>query len=438
MEATKLTEPRQSQRREQTPRKVTFAASIGHVVEFYDFSIYALLAPVLAPIFFPSKDHITSLVATFGVFGVAFVIRPLGGIVFGHLADKIGRKNTLSTVILLMSAATAAIGLLPGQAQIGVLAPVLLVVCRSLQGLSTGGEFGGSASLVAEHAPPDRRGFLTSWVISSSGLGMSLGALIGALLTSVVSHDALSHWGWRIPFLVAVPLGAAGLYLRLRLEDAPSFKAAKENARIPKMPVLEALRSHHRAIATLIGMVVLLTTSIYVLFSYMTAYLNTFLDVPLERALPASLVGFMLFFALGPVFGRLSDNVGRKPVLVCGAIAHIVTLYPAFKLLQERSFLAIAVSYAIFALIYAMYVGPFTAAIVEQFPVEVRAASLGIGYNLPICVFGGLSPLAMTYLVHRFHNPMIPAFYVMGGAVVSLLVILSLKNVEPPCPEPAS
>lgn len=415
--------PPATARAERTPVKATTAASIGHIVEYYDFSVYALLAPILAPVFFPSSDRTASLLATFGVLGVAYIVRPLGGILFGHLADRVGRRATLSTVILLMTGASAAIGLLPGYAQIGVWAPILLIVCRSLQGLSTGGEYGGSASFVAEHAPPDRRGFFTSWVIGSTGLGLTLGALVGTIVSNAVPKETMVEWGWRVPFLIALPLGVIGLYLRLRLSESPEFTAARRTERIAKMPVVEALRRHPRAILTLVGLVLLLTTSIYVYFVYLTTYLNTFLDVPLSSALPASIVGFLTFFVLTPVFGSLSDRIGRRPVLISGAIAHIVLSYPAFLLLQQRSFWAIALAYAMFGLAYSMYLGAFTAAVVEQFPTAVRAASLGIGYNLPVCVFGGLSPLVLTYLISTFQAEMLPAFYVMSAAVVSLIVV---------------
>lgn len=414
----------------ETPVRATVAAAIGHIMEYYDFSIYALLAPIIAPVFFPSQNRAASLLATFGVFGVAYVIRPLGGLIFGHLCDRVGRRTTLAAVILLMSGATTAIGLLPSYAQLGVLAPILLVICRSLQGLSTGGEYGGAASFVAEHAPAGRRGFFTSWVIGSTGIGLTMGALVGTVLTSAVPHGTLSAWGWRIPFLIALPLGLVGLYLRLRLDDAPTFKAAKSDARIPRLPALEALRTHRRAILTLAGLVLLLTVAIYVFFIYTTTYLNVFLKVSLSTALPASIIGFVLFCALTPLFGSLSDRIGRKPVLIAGAIGHVVLTLPGFLLLREARFPQIALAYAIFALIYAMYLGPFTATVTEQFPTAVRAASLGIGYNLPVCVFGGLAPLVLTYFISRFDLSLMPAYYVVGAAVVSLLTVLTLKETK--------
>ncbi|MDI9976756.1 MULTISPECIES: MFS transporter [Rhodococcus] len=401
---------------------------LGHVVEYYDFAVYALLAPVLAQVFFPSDNELNSLLATLGVFGVAYFVRPLGGLLFGHLGDRIGRRNTLLAVILLMAGATTAMGLLPTYNQGGLVAPILLIVCRSLQGLSAGGEYGGSASFVAEHAPPGRRGFFTSWLHGSTGIGLTLGALTALVLSAVVSQDALESWAWRLPFLLALPLGLVGLYLRLRLDDTPAFEAAKKAGTIPKLPLVEAVRLHWRAILTIAGMVLLLTVSLYVSFTYVTTYLKTFLDVPLSRSLPAGIAGMLTFFVLAPVFGALSDRVGRKPVLAGAAVGHIIGIYPAFLLLQNRSFVAILFAYLILGTLYAGYVGPFTAAVTERFPANVRAASLGIGYQLPVCVFGGLSPLILTYLTDATGVILMPAYYVIGAAVISLLVTLLMTE----------
>jgi MFS transporter, MHS family, proline/betaine transporter len=416
-----------------TPAKAAIAAVIGHVVEYYDFAIYALLAPILAPVFFPTENPTASLLATFAVFGVAYVIRPLGGLIFGHLADKVGRRRTLSTVILLMAGATTAIGLLPGYGTIGLTAPVLLVVCRVLQGLSTGGEYSGSASFVTEHAPPTRRGFFTSWLLSSTGLGLAIGAVVGTVLTSVVSQAAMENWGWRIPFLIALPLGAVGLYLRLTLDDAPEFKEAVQDRKNDpaRRPLVEAIRLYPRPILTLAGLVILLTTSVYVFFVFMSTYLYTFLDIPLATALPASIAGFLVLFFVAPVFGALSDRVGRKPVLIAGTLAHVALVVPIFTLIQLGTTWAIVVGYLSLAVTYACYAGPFTAAVAEQFPASVRAASLGIGYQLPVCVFGGLSPLILTYLIDMTGNNLVPAFYATVAAGISMLAVLTLRPTSP-------
>lgn len=411
--------------------RVATAAAVGHIVEYYDFAVYALLAPVFAHIFFPSQDHVAALLSTFAVFGVSYVVRPLGGIVFGHLADKAGRRVTLAVVILLMSCATTAVGLLPSHQSIGVAAPVLLVVCRCLQGLSTGGEYGGSASFVAESAPPGRRGFYTSWIMASTAIGLTLGAVVGVLITSVVPRDVITGWGWRIPFLIALPLGIVGLYVRLKLDESPEFTALSRSARIRKVPVVDAIRLYHRSIVHIFGLVLLLTVSFYVVFVYLTTYLNAFVGVPLTRALPASIAAFVFLFALTPVFGRLSDRIGRKRVLMAGAIAEIVVAYPAFLLFRQGSFGAIALAYAVLGASHATYLGPLTAALTEQFPPELRAAGLGIGYNLPVSVFGGLAPLVLTYLISTTHVAMMPAFYIIGSAAVTLAAVLTLKEPAP-------
>jgi MFS transporter, MHS family, proline/betaine transporter len=417
---------------ERVAARVAVAASLGHIVEYYDFAIYALLASVLAPIFFPSGDRTASLLSTFAVFGVAYLVRPLGGLIFGHLADKVGRRNTLATVILLMSGATAAVGVLPTHASIGSAAPALLVVCRSLQGLSTGGEYGGSASFVAEHAPGRRRGFYTSWIIGSTGIGLTMGALAGLVITSLLPHAAVDSWGWRVPFLIALPLGLVGGYLRLKLDESPAFTALSRSAQISEMPVVNAVRRHPRSIVQIAGLVMLLTVAIYVFFVYLPTYLTAVLGMPLSTTLPASIIGCLLFFALTPLFGSLSDRIGRKRVLIAGAVAHIALTYPAFLLLQQRSFALTVVAYVIFGAVYATYLGAFTATVTERFPAEVRAACLGIGYNLPICVFGGLAPLFLTFLIHATGVEMMPAFYVIASALISLATVLTLKGEAAP------
>ena len=368
-------------------RKAVVAGSIGNFIEWYDFSVYGFFATVIASQFFPSEDQVASLLATFAVFAISFFMRPVGAFVFGHFGDSVGRRSTLAVAVILMGLATFMIGVLPTYGQIGVLAPVLLVVARLLQGLSAGGEWSGSASFMVEYAPEDKRGLYGSWQQFSIVAGLLVGSGIGGILGSVLSEDALNSYGWRIPFILGILVGLVGLYLRLRLEDTPAFRVIEEKAEVESAPIKESLGEHYGESLTAIGFTVGWTVSYYVLLTYMPTYLSSTLGFPLPLALASNAIGLVVLMALIPLTGALSDRVGRKPLLVGFSALISLLTYPLFLLISQGTFLLVVLGQVLFGVIISLFSGPGPAALVEMFPTNVRYSALGISYNIAVAAF---------------------------------------------------
>ncbi|MBA3792849.1 MAG: MFS transporter, partial [Rubrobacter sp.] len=303
------------------------------MVEWFDFAVYGYLAVTLGAVFFPSEDPTISLLSSFAVFGVAFVMRPLGGLFFGPLGDRIGRQRTLATVIILMSVSTFVIALVPGYATIGIWAPILLVLARLLQGFSAGGEFGGASAFIAEYSPDNRRGFLVSWLEFSTLIGFILGSTSVLVLSSVLSEDALTSWGWRIPFLLAGPLGLIGLYIRLRLDDTPEFRALESAGEVSQSPFRETITQNWRPILQVAGLVIIQNAGFYIVLTYMQTYITEQLGFSTTSASLSTVLTLLVGMALIPPLGALSDRVGRKPVLMASCVGFVVLTYPLFLLL---------------------------------------------------------------------------------------------------------
>src|SRR5215212_8245745 len=409
-------------------RRAILGASIGNTVEWFDFATYNFLAVTLAAVFFPPDDPAAALLSTFAIFAAAFFVRPLGGLFFGPLGDKIGRQRVLATVIILMSLSTFVIGLLPSYATIGVWAPLLLVVARCLQGFSAGGEFGGASTFLAEYSPDDRRGFLVSWLEFSTLIGFVLGSVLVLCLSTALSEDALISWGWRIPFLLAGPLGIVGLYIRLRLDDTPQFAELSKSRLVAKSPLREAVRTAWRSILQVIGVMVIFNIGYYVVFTYLPTYFIKTLHFTKTDAFTsvtlASLTALILILPLA----ALSDRVGRRPMLIAGAIAFAVLGYPLFLLLNSGSLVAAVAAHCTLAVIEAVYVSAAVAAGVELFATRVRYSGFSIGYNICVAAFGGTTPYVVTWLTAETGNHVAPAYYVVAAAVVSLLTILTIPE----------
>lgn len=406
-------------------RRAVVAAVFGNFVEWYDFTVYGVFAATIATLFFPGGDQFVALLSTFAIFGVAFLVRPVGALVIGSYGDRLGRRGTLSLVILLMSGATFLIGVSPTYAQVGVAAPLILVFARLLQGFSAGGEFGGATSFMVEYAPEGKRALYASWQATSQACALLVGLLLGAVLTGLPEEQFLA-WGWRIPFLIALPLGLVGLYMRLRLEETPSFRAVRETSGVEPAPLRETLSSHGGDIAKVVGMILVYTVLTY-LFVFSPTYLEESLGFPRYQALGATALGMVIYAVGSPLAALFSEKVGRKPLLGGAALLAVLFSFPGF-LLMQGSFAAVLLALAVFGTCLGLFGGAYASAFSELFPTRVRYSSLSISYSVAVSIFGGTSPFIFTYLLERTGSLTSPAYYVAAASAVSLVAALLVRE----------
>lgn len=409
-------------------RKAVTGASIGNAVEWFDFAIYGFLATFIAANFFPAGDQTAALLKTFAIFAAAFFMRPLGGFVFGPLGDKIGRQRVLALVILLMSGATVAIGLLPTYTSIGVAAPILLFLLRCLQGFSAGGEYGGGAVYLAEFAADKSRGLTVTFIAWSGVVGFLLGSITVTLLQALLPTAAMDSYGWRIPFLIAGPLGLVGMYIRLRLGDTPQFAELNKTEQVAKSPLREAITTSWRSIVRVVGLFIVFNVSYYVVFTFLQPYLITTLKFSKTAAFTSMTVATFVALVLILPLAALSDRVGRKPLLITASVAFIVFGYPLFLLLNAGSLTAAITAHCGLAVITSIYVSTAVSTGVEMFATAVRYSGFSIGYNVCVAAFGGTTPYIVTWLTAETKNVMAPAFYLIVAAAVSLTTIVTLRE----------
>ena len=406
-------------------RKAIMAAGIGNLLEYYDFAVYGFLATVISRKFFPGQDPNTALLSTFAVFGVAFLARPLGGAVLGRMGDLRGRKSTLILTITLMAVGTAGIGLIPDYGSIGIAAPVLLLLCRVLQGLSTGGEWGNATAFIVEWSPPGRRGFYGSFSQSSVVCGGLTAAVVVALLNTAFTTAQVDAWAWRIPFLLGLVLLPIGLWLRRDVPETPRFRAEQRG----ETTGLADLGSPLALLLRAFGFTVLWTVSYYVMLTYLPTFTQQHAGLSPSEALWSSAAAQIVLVLAIPVMGALSDRIGRKPLLLFCCTAFVLLSYPGFKfIVSAGSVWGIVTVQIIFNLVIATFGGTGPAALVELFPTRSRTTLMSIGYALSVAIFGGFAPFIATWLIGHTGTPLAPTFYLMAAGLVSALTILTFRE----------
>ena len=405
------------------------AAGVGNALESYDFAVYGFLTPVIAVVFFPSKDVFVGLLSAFAVFAVGFGMRPLGAILFGILADRRGRRTALIAVIMTMGVATLAVGLVPPYAQVGVLGPVLLVAARSAQGVAVGGEFGTSAPFLVEYAPRSRRGMWGSVTYVGSGIGNALAAAVVLGVTLLVARHDLQAWGWRVPFLLGFPLVAVGFYMRLRIEETPSFETIRAARGQARSPLLEAARDHWREMLVVVGAVLAFAVTAYTVLTFMLTYLSSVRGLSRSVALLLVLVAILLGVVLAPLFGWASDVLGRGRVLMAGCAGTVVLYLPGYALIGLGTVPAVLAGLVLFMLPLGVFQGVTPAAFSEIFPTRVRASGFSVAYGIGTALFSGTTPFILTLLVTSTHNPLSPAWYPMVCGVISLGVLVAARGM---------
>lgn len=404
-------------------RRAVAAAVIGNALEWYDFTVFSFMAVVIADLFFPTTNEYSSLLLTTATFGVAFFMRPIGGIVLGLYADRAGRKAALSLVILLMTLGIFLLAAAPPYAAIGVGAPLLIVFGRLLQGFSAGGEFGSATALLIEAAPFSKRGFYGSWQMASQAAALLIGAIVGAVVTHGLSTDALHAWGWRVPFMLGLIIGPIGLYIRRHLADSEAFLHAQESAR--RATLAYVFIKHGREVLCGLGSVIALTVTVYVLISYLPTFAVKQLKLPYAESFYAVILGNLLLMVLSPVAGAWSDRVGRRGLSLWSLGLTLALIYPLFVWLDAAPSIArLVLVQAILSVTLAGYYGPFGAMIAELFPANVRSTGLSLAYNVAVMLFGGFGQFIVTWLIKATGSPLAPTYYVMGGLAVSFVAVV--------------
>jgi metabolite-proton symporter len=407
-----------------SPRRVIVASLVGTSLEWYDFFLYGTAsALVFNKLFFPNFDPVVGTLLAFATYAVGFIARPLGGIVFGHFGDRVGRKQVLIVTLVIMGVATFLIGLLPTYATIGVAAPVLLVALRFVQGLGLGGEWGGAVLMSLEHGAPDRRGLNASWPQIGVPVGNLLAAGVLALLNAVLSNQAFLSWGWRVAFLLSGVLVLVGLWIRVTIAESPLFAEVEQSGEKARMPLVEVLTRHPKELLIAMGARLGTDVAFYTFTLYILTFVTTNLGLPRGVGLNAVLIGSAVQLVLIPYFGALSDRFGRRPIYACGAVSAALWAFVFFPMLSTRSTLVIVVATVLALVTHAAMYGPQAAFIAELFSTKLRYSGASMGYQIAGVLGGGIAPLVSIALVSAFGTAFAVSFYVLAMVVLTLVAL---------------
>jgi MHS family proline/betaine transporter-like MFS transporter len=408
-------------------RKVIAACMIGNALEWYDFALFGQFAVILSKLFFPQHDSYVGMVATYTIFATGFLMRPIGGIIFGYIGDRYGRKVSLVVSILMMALPTALIGVLPTYEQIGIWAPIILCLIRLIQGASIGGEFSGCIAFLVEYSPMNKRGLIGSVSMISLVLGMLLGSVVAILVSKCMSVESFETWGWRVPFLIGIVIAIIGIYVRLGLRESPIYLKAKEKKSLSQKPVREIFNEYLSPLFIAIGLYLTVTVPFYSLTIFIQSYMSKYMGFSYNDALNINLMSLSILIITLPISAYFSDIYGRKRVLRYSAYGIILFIYPIIWLLHLGNFNMAIVSQAIFAILVGTYMGPIPAVLVELFPTRVRFTGVALSYNLSAALFGGTAPLVATWLVTNIRTDSI-AMYIILFVVLTLITLKYYKE----------
>ena len=405
--------------------RVIIAATIGNVLEWFDFLVYGFFAVTIAEVFFPTGNPTVSLQITFGTFGLAYLVRPLGAIIVGTYTDRVGRKAGLTLSIGLMLIGTALMVVTPGYATIGLAAPIIITVARLLQGFSVGGEFGSAVTFLVEHAG-ERKGFSASFQWATTGIVSIIVALFGLALTTTLSHEQLVDWGWRVPYVFGLLVGPVGLYIRARLTETPEFLAAEKP---PTVPIKDLLRRYPVSFLLALGAAIVSNSSYYLLL-YIPTYGVKTLHLPDHTGFAATLVGGIMLAFFSVVAGHWSDKIKpRVRIMLVTAWGFALAAYPCFWLMDKYPSLATAMfAVGFLNLIKGGYSGVLPSVMCEQFPVETRAVGVAFAFSISVTIFGGFAPFFATWLIAKTGDPLSPSYYLMATALMSIVALTVIKR----------
>jgi MHS family proline/betaine transporter-like MFS transporter len=403
---------------------VIVAATIGNVLEWFDFLVYGFFAVTIAEVFFPADNPTVSLMVTFGTFGLAYVVRPLGAVVIGTYTDRAGRKAGLTLSIGLMLIGTTLMVVTPGYVTIGIAAPIIITIARLLQGFSVGGEFGSAVAFLVEHGGK-RRGFSASWQWATTGIVSIIVSLFGLVLTTRLSHQQLVDWGWRVPYVFGLLIGPAGLYIRSRIAETPEFLQAEKR----QVSIGDLLRRHPVPVLLALGASIVSNSSYYLLL-YVPTYGVKTLHLPAYTGFAATLVGGIILAVFSVLAGHWSDKtVPRTRLMLITAWLFLLTAYPSFWLMDTYPSLATAIfAVGFLNLIKAGYSGVLPSVLCEQFPVETRAVGVAFAFSISVTIFGGFAPFVATWLIAQTGDPLSPAYYLMATAALSVAALMAIQR----------
>ena len=403
---------------------------VGNMFEWYDFALFGYFAPIIGKLFFPADHHIIQLLSAFAAFAVGYIFRPFGGAFFGYIGDKYGRKNALILTIFFMAIPTTLIGLLPTYQDWGFYAPCCLVILRIFQGMSMGGNYGGSITFTTEHAALKQKGLVGSFAVTSCLFGLMLGSATAALCANVFDERTLHAWGWRMPFIIGISICLVGFYMKKRLHESADFDEAKKTGDTVKNPPITVFKEHGKMLFLVVGAVMLHDLSFYILFVYMTTYLTEVVGMAKNISFTVNTINLLVVSLATLGAAWLSDVIGRMKVLKIAAVLFIIGTIPLMMVINQSggSMGIVMMAQMILAIAVGGYFGPLPALMVEAYPTNVRFSAVSITTNISGPLFGGTAPMLMTYLIHTTGSSLIPAFYLTLGAIGSLAALRALQN----------